>query len=57
MRVLDTAKILFVTLSGAGPPFARLYLIPKSFLGPVLSTLRGDQVVRFVRGEFLPPGL
>jgi hypothetical protein len=33
-RVLEVAKILFVTDSGAGPPFARLYLIPKSFLGP-----------------------
>jgi hypothetical protein len=34
LRALEVSKILFVTLSGAGPPFARLYLIPKSFLGP-----------------------
>ena len=33
-RDLDVAKILFVTDSGAGPPFARLYLIPKSLVGP-----------------------
>ncbi len=31
---LEASKILLVTDSGAGPPFARLYLIPKSFLGP-----------------------
>jgi hypothetical protein len=32
---LEVSKILFVTDSGAGPPLARLYLIPKSFLGPM----------------------
>ena len=31
----DVSKILLVTPSGAGPPLARLYLIPKSFLGPI----------------------
>ena len=28
------SKILFVTFSGAGPPFETLYLMPKSLLGP-----------------------
>lgn len=32
--VFVISKILFVTLSGAGPPFSMLYLIPKSALGP-----------------------
>lgn len=31
----EVAKILFVTVSGAGAPFVRLYLMPKSALGPV----------------------
>lgn len=31
----EVAKILFVTDSGAGAPLVRLYLIPKSALGPV----------------------
>ena len=35
VRDFEVAKILFVTDSGAGAPFARLYLIPKSALGPV----------------------
>ena len=35
VRDLEVAYILFVTPSGAGPPFARLYLMPKSFLGPM----------------------
>lgn len=34
VRVFEASNILFVTDSGAGPPLARLYLIPKSFLGP-----------------------
>jgi hypothetical protein len=34
VKVLDVSKILLVTDSGAGPPLARLYLMPKSFLGP-----------------------
>jgi hypothetical protein len=35
VRFFEASKILFVTLSGAGAPFARLYLIPKSALGPL----------------------
>lgn len=42
VRALEVAKILFVTDSGAGPPFARLYLIPKSFFGPVYSASAAD---------------
>ena len=34
VRDFDVAKILFVTESGAGAPFVRLYLIPKSLVGP-----------------------
>lgn len=34
VRDLEISKTLSVTASGAGPPFAMLYLIPKSFLGP-----------------------
>ena len=35
LRVLDVSKIVFVTDSGAGAPLARLYLIPKSSVGPM----------------------
>ena len=35
VRDFEVAKILFVTDSGAGAPFVRLYLMPKSALGPV----------------------
>jgi hypothetical protein len=35
VSVFETSKILFVTDSGAGPPLDRLYLMPKSFVGPV----------------------
>jgi len=35
VKDLEVVKILFVTDSGAGAPFARLYLIPKSLVGPV----------------------
>ena len=35
VRDLEVEKILFVTDSGAGAPFVRLYLMPKSALGPV----------------------
>ncbi len=38
VRDLEVSKILFVTDSGAGAPFARLYLIPKSLVGPVSPT-------------------
>jgi len=38
----EVSKILFVTDSGAGPPLARLYLIPKSFLGPIQLPLAGS---------------
>ena len=34
---LEASKILFVTVSGAGAPFVRLYLIPTSFFGPASS--------------------
>jgi hypothetical protein len=34
VMVLVLSYILFVTLSGAGPPLDTLYLIPKSFSGP-----------------------
>jgi hypothetical protein len=35
VRLLETSNILFVTPSGAGAPFPRLYLIPKSSSGPM----------------------
>jgi hypothetical protein len=35
VRVLEVAYILLVTLSGAGAPLVRLYLMPKSSVGPV----------------------
>ena len=35
VRDFEVAKILLVTDSGAGAPFVRLYLIPKSALGPI----------------------
>lgn len=34
VRDFEVAKILLVTDSGAGAPFVRLYLIPKSLVGP-----------------------
>ena len=34
VRHFEVAKILLVTDSGAGAPFVRLYLIPKSLVGP-----------------------
>ena len=35
VRDFEVAKILLVTDSGAGAPFVRLYLIPKSLVGPM----------------------
>ena len=40
VRDFEVAKILFVTDSGAGAPFVRLYLMPKSALGPVQDVSR-----------------
>lgn len=40
VRVFEVSKILLVTLSGAGAPLARLYLIPKSSSGPAKSVSR-----------------
>ena len=34
VRDFEVAKILLVTDSGAGAPFVRLYLMPKSLVGP-----------------------
>jgi hypothetical protein len=42
VRLLEASKILLVTASGAGPPFARLYLIPKSFLGPEVESAQAQ---------------
>lgn len=39
MRDFEAAKILFVTDSGAGAPFVKLYLMPKSWVGPDRFTL------------------
>lgn len=39
VRDLEAAKILLVTDSGAGAPLARLYLMPKSSLGPAIQAL------------------
>lgn len=56
VRDLDVSKILLVTVSGAGAPLERLYLIPKSPLGP-------EEVSRHVcngekaKSSYLPPGL
>lgn len=56
VRDFEVAKILFVTDSGAGAPFARLYLIPKSFVGPA-----NDQPLTMSEprppSDLLPPGL
>ena len=42
VNVLEVSNIVLVMASGAGPPLARLYLMPKSFLGP---TMRGKSCV------------
>lgn len=41
---MEVAKILSVTLSGAGAPLAKLYLIPKSFSGPTGGYLVSPEV-------------
>ena len=48
VRDFEVAKILLVTDSGAGAPFVRLYLIPKSLVGPT------DDQQLTVSGSCLP---
>lgn len=48
VRDLEVEKILLVTDSGAGAPLARLYLMPKSSLGPV-GTLLANESSHFTR--------
>ena len=55
VRDLEAAKILFVTDSGAGAPLLRLYLIPKSLVGPAKSQLITVAINIFE--AIIPPGL
>ena len=57
VRDFETSKILFVTDSGAGPPFARLYLIPKSLVGPYCHISDTRDRERVLNTTYLPPGL
>ena len=55
VRDFEVVKILLVTDSGAGAPFVRLYLIPKSALGPVKAlSVSSHRVWDLMFGQKLP---